>query len=87
MSNVIQMFPVVKKAKSQRPTWAPGASPLEMRWSIEAQMHTLKCYTDLIDSFSDRSLSFTARSMAKEEQAKLDKMIAEYTGAHGALVL
>lgn len=85
MTNIIQMFPTAQRVKRELPKWAPGASPLELRWKIEAQAHTVNTYIELISSFSDPALSFIARTKAKEEQAKLDIMIAQYTGTHGVL--
>jgi hypothetical protein len=85
MNNVIQ-FPVAKKAvKASLPKYPVGASPLELRWKIEAQAFTVQCYKDCITSMADPRDQFVARTMHKEAQQKLDIMIAEYTGMYGAL--
>lgn len=85
MGKVIQLFPT--KPKAVRPTWPVGESPLELRWKIEMQMHTVQCYKDNITSMPDPRDQFVARSMHKEEQLKLDIMIAEYVGKYGALAI
>lgn len=85
MSNVIQLFPV--KAKATRPTYPVGASPLELRWKIEAQAHTVQCFKELITEMPDPRDQFTARHMHKEQQLKLDNLIAEYVGLYGALAI
>ena len=87
MNNVIQ-FPVAKKAvKASLPKYPVGASPLELRWKIEQQTFTVQCYKDCVTSMPDPRDQFVARSMVKEQQLKLDNMIAEYVGLYGALAI
>ena len=85
MGEVIQMF--TKKPTRILPSWAPGRSPLELRWDIVEQAHTVETYKSLITSMENPKDQFVARSFHKEEQLKLDKMTAEYTGLYGPLAV
>lgn len=81
MSNIIQMFPVkARRTLEQMDT----RDRVGLRHEIDCQRHTVKCFAECVVEM-DNEHSFVARTMMKEEQAKLDKLIAEYTGKFGPL--
>jgi hypothetical protein len=78
MGQVLQLFNNDKGAKYVR---SPKAIALADRLNL------VDVYSDLVHSSVDPRDSFVARQFAKEVQLDLDKLVAEYAGKYGVLIL
>jgi hypothetical protein len=88
MGQVLQLFNNDKGAKYVRsPKAIALADRLNLGRAIETQQNLVDVYSDLVHSSVDPRDSFVARQFAKEVQLDLDKLVAEYAGKYGVLIL